>query len=84
MLKLPTLRYRQQRADMICVYSLNNNIYDLDYSLFFTLAGDAPTRGHSFKFFKPQLLLLLRLLSHSCFEWHKPLYSLQIATYLNV
>ena len=52
MLKLPTLQYRQQRADMICVYSLFNNIYDLDYSLLFTLAGDNPTRGHS----KPQLL----------------------------
>ena len=41
---------------MICVYSLFN-IYDLDYSLFFTLAGDTPTSWrHSFKLFKPQLL----------------------------
>ena len=28
--------YRQQRANTICVYSLFNNIYNLDYSLFFT------------------------------------------------
>ena len=37
-LKLPTLKHRRQWGDMICVYSLFNNIYDLDYSLFFTLA----------------------------------------------
>ena len=52
MLKLDaSLRYRWQQTDIICVYSLFNNIYDLDYSLFFTLAGDTPTRGHSFKLF---------------------------------
>ena len=56
MLKLPTLQYRRQRANMICVYSLFNNICDLDYSLFFTLADDTPTRGHSVKLFMPQLL----------------------------
>ena len=32
---LPSLRYRRQRGDMICVHSLLNNIYDLDYSLFY-------------------------------------------------
>ena len=30
-------------GDMICVYSLFNNIYDLNYSLFFTLGGAVPT-----------------------------------------
>ena len=34
-LALPSLRYRRHRGDMICVYSLHNNIYDLDYSLFY-------------------------------------------------
>ena len=41
---------------MIYVYSLLNNIYDLDYSLFFTLADATSTRGHPFKIFKQQLL----------------------------
>ena len=31
-LKLPTLKHRCQQGDMICVYSLFKNIYDLDYS----------------------------------------------------
>ena len=57
-LKLPTLKHRRQRGDMICVYvySLLNNIYDLDYSFFFTLASSVPTRGHPLKLFKPQIL----------------------------
>ena len=55
-LALSSLRYRRQRGDMICVYSLLNNIYDLDYSLFFTLADAISTRGHPFKIFKQQLL----------------------------
>ena len=55
-LGLPTLRYRRQRGDMICVYSLFNNIYDLDCFQFFTMAGSVSTRGHPFKPFKPQLL----------------------------
>ena len=33
-LALPSLRW--QREDMICVYSLLNNIYDLDCSLFYS------------------------------------------------
>ena len=44
-LKLPTLKHRRQRGDIICVYSLFNNIYDLDYSLFFTLASTVPIPG---------------------------------------
>ena len=56
-LKLPTLKHRRQRGDMIsCVYSLLNNIYDLDYSFFFTLASSVPTRGHPLNLFKPQIL----------------------------
>ena len=55
-LGLPTLKYRRQRGDMICVFSLFNNIYDLDYFQFFTMAGSVSTRGHPFKLFKPQLL----------------------------
>ena len=35
MLKLPTLRYREQHADMICVYSLFNSNYNLNYSFFY-------------------------------------------------
>ena len=53
---LPSLRFRRQRGDMICVYSLLNNIHDLDYSLFLTLADATSTRGYPFKIFKQQLL----------------------------
>ena len=34
----------------------DSRIYDLDYSLFFTLADAISTRGHPFKIFKQQLL----------------------------
>ena len=52
-LKLPSLLYRQYRADMIAVYNmLHGKYHDIDYSDVFTFLTITHTRGHMFKLFK--------------------------------
>ena len=53
-LKLPTLRYRRDRGDMITVYNMFNGSIRMDWTNFYTPApDDAVTRGHSKKLRKP-------------------------------
>ena len=52
--KLPSLRYRRDRGDMLTVYNLLNNKIRIDASAFFALStGNTETRGHSKKLKKP-------------------------------
>ena len=51
MLKLTALQYRWQHADMICVCSLFNNIYDMDNSSFFYLSWQYSYQGPFFQTF---------------------------------
>ena len=53
-LKLPSLRYRRDRGDMLTVYNLLSNKIRIDASAFFALStGNTETRGHSKKLKKP-------------------------------
>jgi len=49
LLKLPTLKYRCARGDMIRVYKIFNEIYDKDVAQSLNLAQQSITRGNSFK-----------------------------------
>ncbi|XP_063446842.1 uncharacterized protein LOC134726372 [Mytilus trossulus] len=61
LLKLPTLRYRRLRGDMIETYKILNNIYDERASSgIFTLSSGSTTRGHSLKLVKNRSRLDLK------------------------
>ncbi|MCG8032216.1 MAG: hypothetical protein JAZ03_08575 [Candidatus Thiodiazotropha taylori] len=63
-LGLPTLEYRRERADLIQVYKILNNIDILDKDKLFTVVQRA-TRGHSFKLYKRRSRLVSRA---NCFS----------------
>ena len=46
-LKLPTLRFRRLRGDMIEVYKFLHGMYNADHSVFLQIAEYSNTRGHS-------------------------------------
>ena len=48
-LKLPTLRFRRRRGDMIEVFKILHGMYDINHEDFFERNVDASTRGHSLK-----------------------------------
>ena len=48
-LKLPTLKYRRIRGDMIEVYKILTNKYDSRVNLYLEKQQDSITRGHSLK-----------------------------------
>ena len=48
-LNLPTLQYRRKRENLIQVYKLINNLYDIDYKAFFEKSNSRTTRGNSYK-----------------------------------
>ena len=54
-LNLPSLKHRRLRGDMINVYRLLHNMFNLDQAQFFTIDASSRTRGHSFKLYKQQL-----------------------------
>ena len=51
-LNLPSLHYGRYRGDMIAVYNMLHDKYDIDYSDFFTFSLITHTRGQTFKLFK--------------------------------
>lgn len=59
-LNLPSLKYRRTRGDMIMVYQLIHNYFNIDISDLFTTAALSTTRGHNFKLFKPQVTSRVR------------------------
>lgn len=59
-LGLPSLEYRRDRADMVQVYKILNDIDLIDKNRLFTLATYTATRGHSFKLLKKRTRLKLR------------------------
>ena len=59
-LGLPTLEYRRERADLIQVYKILNNIDLVDKEKLFTIAEYRQTRGHPFKLFKRRSRLNIR------------------------
>ena len=54
-LMLPTLVYRRHCTDMLQVYKICHNEYDLDQSEFFKDPVDARTGGHPYKIFKERV-----------------------------
>jgi len=48
-LKLPTLKYRRIRGDMIEVYKILTNEYNSRVNLYLEKQQDSITRGHSLK-----------------------------------
>ena len=48
-LKLPTVKYRRIRGDMIEVYKILTNKYDNRVNLYLEKQQDSITRGHSLK-----------------------------------
>ena len=64
-LGLPSLEYRRERADVVEVYKIMNQIDNIDKDKFFTSSLYTTTRGHSMKLFKKQHRLKLRSNSFS-------------------
>jgi len=50
-LKLPTLKYRRRRGDLILLYKLVHGLHDIDYEHFFEYSPITFTRGDKFKIF---------------------------------
>ena len=59
-LGLPTLEYRHDRADMIQVYKILNNIDKVDKDSLFKMSTYQATRGHSQKIYKQWYRLKIR------------------------
>ena len=59
-LGLPTLEYRRDRADMIQVFKILNNIDQIDKNSMFKMSTYEATRGHSQKIFKKRYRLKTR------------------------
>ena len=59
-LGLYSLYCRRQRGDLIEIYKLLHQYYEVDPSIFFTLNPTVITRGHEFKLFKNRSRLLIR------------------------
>ena len=59
-LGLPTLEYRRDRADMIQVFKILNNIDRIDRKSMFKMSTYEATRGHSQKIFKKMYRLKTR------------------------
>ena len=64
-LRLPSLEYRHEKADVIQVYKILLDIDEVDKNKLFTLSEYTATRGHSFKLFKRRLRLKIRANSFS-------------------
>jgi len=48
-LKLPTLKFRRMRGDMIVVFKLSHNIYDESISPQLSFCTRSSTRGNNYK-----------------------------------
>ena len=59
-LRLPSLEYRRERADMVQVYKVLHNIDKVDKDKLFQMATYSATRGHSLKLFKRRNRLNVR------------------------
>ena len=59
-LGLPTLEYRRDRANMIQVYKILNNIDKVDKDSLFKMSTYQATRGHSQKIYKQRYRLKIR------------------------
>ena len=59
-LKLPTLKYRRVRGDMILVYKLISGVYDSKIACKFNKPTNYVTRGHHFRLFKLHIRYELR------------------------
>ena len=64
-LGLPSLEYRRERADLIEVYKIMNNIDQVEKDTFFKFSNYAATRGHQFELAKKQHRLKRRSNSFS-------------------
>jgi len=53
-LNLPSLKYRRLHGDMILIYQLPHNHFNVDTSDLITTATLSTTRGHDHKLFKPR------------------------------
>ena len=52
-LSLPSLVYRRQRGDMIFLYQLTNQHFNINVNNFFKYQTSNVTRGHQYKIYKP-------------------------------
>ena len=59
-LDLYSLFCRRQRGDLIEVFKILNNYYDIEPSTFFTINNSSITRGHQLKLFKVRFRLMIR------------------------
>jgi len=59
-LKLPSLQYRRRRGDLLFLYQMINNYYDINYENFLTFPATNITRGHDMKLLKPHTNCLTR------------------------
>ena len=59
-LGLPSLEYRRERADMIQVYKILNDIDKVNKDKLFTMSHNIGTRGHQFKIYNNRYRLNVR------------------------
>ena len=59
-LHLPSLQHQRHRGDMIFLYQIIHDYYDIDKSKLFSFSETSSTRGHNKKIFKPHSKCLPR------------------------
>ena len=57
----PCYNYRFRCGDLIFLFKLLNDYFELDFTSLFTLSHNSHTRGHSFKLLKPPAYHLCRI-----------------------
>ena len=57
-LNLPSLQYRRLRGDVLFLYQITNNFYDVNMEDIFSFSTVLATRGHNKKLFKPHTYCL--------------------------
>ena len=60
-MNLPSLLYRHRRGDLIFLFKILNDYFNLDHSNFFTFSHNTQTRGHAYKLLKPPAHLSCRV-----------------------
>ena len=87
-LKLPSLKYRRKRGDMIMMYKLMHGFMNISIDKFFTFnSGEMTLRGHNFKIFKPFAKTFVR---RNCFfnrvidDWNSLPYDIVNSVSINV
>ena len=89
-LSLPSLYFRRQRGEMIFLYQITHQYFNVDVSGLFEYQSASSTRGHGYKIYKPHAKYLSRVqflqfdLSTTGIAYQHILWTHHLLTYLKI